>query len=322
MSKNYDENRAERYLQIVKKNIQYSYRNITIKENNMNKLKFIIPMLTLSVTALSGNIQAQAADYCNTVTYIVSDDKAVITGYKGCPDILELPSQINGIPVTEIRENAFYRCESLKKVVIPESVCSIGHYAFYNCTSLETVEINGCSSKIPEGMFYGCKNLKTVDINTSPTVIDDFAFFGCSSISDYNIPLSVTDIGKYSFADCTKLSHILLNNKLKNIGSYAFYNCTDLKKLSLPDSLLSIGRYAIGFSDSSINDDMTITGSQDSVAGHYAKNSGVKFRNRVRWDSTNSMKLFEMMSGILAWAVYAAVYVLFMIAVLKRKKSN
>ena len=40
--------------------------------------------------------------------------------------------------VTSIGNNAFYGCESLKRVTIPDSATSIGYYAFFNCKSLES----------------------------------------------------------------------------------------------------------------------------------------------------------------------------------------
>jgi hypothetical protein len=49
---------------------------------------------------------------------------------------LEIPNTI-----TEIKDYAFYNCDSLTSVVIPDSVTSIGDYAFENCSSLTSIEI-------------------------------------------------------------------------------------------------------------------------------------------------------------------------------------
>lgn len=121
----------------------------------MKKLRFILALFSCSMLIAEGSLHAGALSYCGTLTYIISDNHAVITGFEGKPEILELPSVIDGKKVMEIRENAFYKCSDLKKIVIPESVTEIGHHAFYECTSLETAVINGNISKIAEGTFYG-----------------------------------------------------------------------------------------------------------------------------------------------------------------------
>lgn len=43
--------------------------------------------------------------------------------------------------VTEIRQKAFFWCESLQSVVLPQSLQAIGASAFYGCTSLEQVNL-------------------------------------------------------------------------------------------------------------------------------------------------------------------------------------
>jgi hypothetical protein len=72
-------------------------------------------------------------------TYAVSkykcNDKAVV-----------IPSECNGIPVTSIGERAFYECESLTSVTIPNSVTAIGEGAFTWCHSLTSVTFQN-----PEG---------------------------------------------------------------------------------------------------------------------------------------------------------------------------
>lgn len=80
-------------------------------------------------------------------------DKAVITGFEGDRKLICIPEFIDGKSVSEIRENAFYRCKSLEKVIIPKSVEKVGHHAFYECSSLETAIIEGSINTVEEGSF-------------------------------------------------------------------------------------------------------------------------------------------------------------------------
>jgi len=64
----------------------------------------------------------------------------------GCPrDIkkADIPSEINGLPVTKIGKCAFEGCQYLENVTIPESVDQVGVYAFNACKALKNVYYTG-----------------------------------------------------------------------------------------------------------------------------------------------------------------------------------
>ena len=67
-----------------------------------------------------------------------------------------IPSSVkyNGVTysVTSIGYAAFYKCESLKSIEIPNSVTSIGDYAFYICTSLTNIVVDS------ENTIYDSRN--------------------------------------------------------------------------------------------------------------------------------------------------------------------
>jgi hypothetical protein len=57
---------------------------------------------------------------------------------------------------------AFLNCTSLAKVIIPDSVTSIGDAAFGNCTSLTSVTIGSGVTSIGKAAFYYCSSLTSV----------------------------------------------------------------------------------------------------------------------------------------------------------------
>ena len=57
--------------------------------------------------------------------------------------------------------------QDVKKIVIPDSVKSIGDEAFSHCTSLESISILDSVKSIGEDAFAQCKSLKTVLVKGS-----------------------------------------------------------------------------------------------------------------------------------------------------------
>ena len=111
-----------------------------------------------------------------------------LIGYKGQETDLTLPDSCHGKPYG-VSNYAFYDCDSLTSVVIPDSVTTIGSYAFRDCDSLTSVVI-------PD----------------SVTSIGSYAFYSCSRLTSVVIPDSVTSIGSYAFYSCYRLTSVTLTN--------------------------------------------------------------------------------------------------------------
>ena len=54
------------------------------------------------------------------------------------PRLDQVRSMNDGI--TSIGSSAFYECDSIAELVLPNSATSIGSYAFYNCSNLLEVQ--------------------------------------------------------------------------------------------------------------------------------------------------------------------------------------
>ena len=128
-----------------------------------------------------------------------------------CTELI-IPSEYKGKPVKEIGHSAFYDCDSLTSVIIPDSVTSIGPAAFYKCKNLTEITIPDSVTSIGNNAFYFCRSLTSVEIPDSVTSIGSYAFRYCSNLTSVVIPDSVTSIGSYAFVSCDSLTEIIFED--------------------------------------------------------------------------------------------------------------
>ena len=256
---------------------------------------YYIPSSLRSVTVTGGNILRGAFNDCSSLTSVIVGNGVTSIGGWAFEDCTSLTSVTIGNSVTSIGDyaferctnivsatmpayaiydipqdsletvvitsgdsigsSAFYNCDSLTSIAIPDSVTSIGGWAFYGCTSLTSITIPDSVTSIGGSAFRNCDSLTSVIIPDSVTSIGDYAFWYCSSLE----AVYITDIGKWASidfdgADANPLynaGNLYLNGELvagdltipdsvTNIGNYAFVNCTSLTSITIPDSVTSI----------------------------------------------------------------------------------
>lgn len=236
----------------------------------MKKL-FIIPVLIIMLHFAGLNV------YANNLEYTVIDGRATVTGYKGEPENLDIPSELEGAPVIEIRDNAFYKCTSLKTIVLPESLEKMGHHCFYGCTSLEQISIPDNVTEVGMGCFYGCSTLREAVLPEKLTSLPDSCFRDCTSLKSTVLPQNITKIQKFCFAGCTALSDISLSGHLTDIGDLAFFGCPSVKVIYIPDSVKNIGMHSLGYGTDGAIPDFSITGKAGSAAEEYAVQNSFLF---------------------------------------------
>ena len=123
--------------------------------------------------------------------------------------------------------------QNIKRIIIGDSVTTIGGWAFSSCSSLTSVNIPNSVTTIGRYAFYNCKSLTSVTSVTIPnsvTTIGDGAFSGCSSLTSVTIPNSVTTIEQYTFSGCRSLTSVTIGNSVTTIGYNAFDN-TNMTKI-------------------------------------------------------------------------------------------
>ena len=142
--------------------------------------------------------------------------------------------------VTSIGDRAFYNCKSLTPIHIPDSVTSIGEYAFECCENLTSIHIPDSVTSLGYGAFDHC-NLTSIHISDSVTCIGDYTFYHCENLTFIHIPDSVTSIGDRAFKNCESLTSIHIPDSVTSIGEEAFSNCEDLTSIHIPDNVTSLG---------------------------------------------------------------------------------
>ena len=119
---------------------------------------------------------------------------------------------------------------NLKRIIIGDSVTTIGNYAFSVCRSLTSVTIPNSVTTIGYSAFADCSSLTSVTIGNSVTTIGWGAFSDCSSLTSVTIGNSVTTIGRDAFSGCSSLTSVTIGNSVTTIGYNAFYN-TNMTKI-------------------------------------------------------------------------------------------
>lgn len=160
-------------------------------------------------------------------------------------DSIDIPSSVinNSInySVTSIGDRAFYVCENLTYVNIPNTVTSIGIGAFGFCSNLTSIYIPNSVTSIGNVAFNHCISLSSITIPNSVTSIGSRAFVSCMNLVSVNLGNSITKINESTFDNCISLSSIVIPNSVISIDDYAFQYCDSLTSITIGNSVASIG---------------------------------------------------------------------------------
>ena len=184
--------------------------------------------------------------------------------------------KITMIGSTKIADNQFKGCSSLRTVIIPDSVVSIGNNAFQCCRNLTNITLPNNLTFIGDYAFYYCSKLSNIAIPASVEYIGEYAFAYCNGLTEFIFPEKVTAVNKGVLFYCENLSTVHISNStivisegafslcrnlmninsetntstffipdsVKSIEKQAFNNCETVKKISMTDSVIYIGTSA------------------------------------------------------------------------------
>ena len=205
--------------------------------------------------------------------YWVYEDHVTAGVYESNDTEIVIPDTFNGLPVTELFDNAFSHCYKAEKITIPKTITSIGHDAFKKCIFIESLDLpdglvtigenafSDCkgliSLTIPDTVttigncaFSGCSGLRSLTIPDSVVNLGDGAFISCSGLEEIKLPASLTKLNCFMFNECDSLTNVTIPDKVTCIGEAVFQKCPNLKKVDIPDSVTEIGDHAFWWCES------------------------------------------------------------------------
>ena len=190
-------------------------------------------------------------------SYVIRDNKAYLTKYKGSGTEVTIPDTLYGYEVVSFGE-IFKNNTKITKVVIGNNVTSVFPYAFYKCRGLQSVTIGNGVTSIGDWAFYDCGGLQSVTIGNGVTSIGGYAFLHSSIKRIYysgDITGWLNISGLYCLMEYVssslelniggkKVEEVVIPDGVTWIPSYAFRYQTGITSVTIPDSVTSIGTSA------------------------------------------------------------------------------
>ena len=156
-------------------------------------------------------------------------------------------------PLSNLGNQFFYRCNSLKKAIVDDSVYVLPPRLFIDMGWLEEIELPNHIRELPHEFAVYSYNLRDFHFPDSLRKISHGAFYA-SRLEHIVIPDHTELIGSYSFSYCNYLRDVDIGSGVKHIESYAFNDNKSLETMivrcvepptMLPNSLYGIPDSAV-----------------------------------------------------------------------------
>ncbi len=222
-------------------------------------------------------------EYSVGLEYVLSDDYmyVIVDGMGECDSIdINIPHEVDGIPVKEIGKDAFYMHKTITSIIIPDSVTSIGTQALCACHSLTSITLGTGVENISTSAFNNClKLVEIVNLSSLDISIENDNVYGASYVKqvitspddsklvregeyiiyedgeerilisyigsdrDLILPDTITSIYQYMF-NLYPIRSVVIPDSLTSIGTSAFALCNSLESVILGNGIVNIGDYA------------------------------------------------------------------------------
>ncbi len=174
------------------------------------------------------------------LTYEKSSDGAyyIVTGVSASATDVRIPETYDGLPVKEIKTQAFERHEKIRSIYIPKSITKIGSNAFY-CSTLTTVRF-ASGSQLEDVGYQAFRETKLTQVTLpeGTKTVGEYAF-AFAPITSASLPSTVEKIDKHAFWECSSLKEVTVLSSDVEICEAAFTRCNALETITVTGNVTS-----------------------------------------------------------------------------------
>lgn len=191
--------------------------------------------------------------------------------------------------ITSLTYQYFQDCSSLKSIVMPNTIKSLGDKTFANCTSLENCPLPESIEKIGSNVFLNTKIGGVIHL-PNLTSLGYYAKFSGTNITKITSLGSITNFGSSIndtatlAANCKLLESVVLPETLTTISRGAFYGCTALVECNIPQSVTFIDQNAFNGCTALVIEELTTPNLTSFASGAFG---GVQLK---KWTNMGSIK--------------------------------
>ena len=199
------------------------------------------------------------------MSFVIQDDYAILNWYKGTDSVVEIPSEVSGIPVKALGGCAFESCSDVTKIIVPDTVESIYGSCFLDCTSLTEISLGSEIKHIGKYAFANCSSLTKLILPLEVETIGEGILAYCTSLEELSFgDEDVSEIKSASNENYVIKDGVLFNKDMSELISYtyiagknytipygvksisasAFAGMSELKSVNISDSVTDIGNFA------------------------------------------------------------------------------
>ena len=171
----------------------------------------------------------------------------------------DLETVILTSPLSEIPDYAFYDCNDMTALGLPDTVTKIGHFAFASCSNLVVLSIGDSLKEIGRYAFESCQSLLSLELPSTVTSMGFGMLQGCAALESVTLPFvgqtreENTYFGYLFGASAYTLTEGFLPVSLMEVNlldgctsipdnAFCFASC--LRTVTVPKSCTTVGRRA------------------------------------------------------------------------------